>query len=1296
MPYAHPSIMTIRTFSRWVSYFLIFIVAIILIAILTIRFFVFPNIDQYKDDIAAYASKTIQRQITIGDIQTGWRHISPRVTLVDVVIYDEQKRPALTLKKIDTQLSWLSIGLFDLRLSELTAHSPKLIVRRSKEGIFYLAGVNLSGRGNPDFANWLLAQSKVSVSNASVTYIDEKRNAPPLSLRSLNLTLSNSAWKSLFGRHEFQISAQPSVGTTKPIALSGYFIGRDMSNLKDWRGNIHTSLQQTDIAVWRPWVDYPIELHTGMGNAEADLHFSKLAIDAVDADVQLQNVSIGHPSNNKLLVAKKLNGILGWKKTSNGQTINVKSFDLSLNTGLLVEAANGEWLTTRKNNKPWLDAYLSIQSLELHKVSESAAYFSLPTNWLNWIEGLSPSGNVRTLKTAISGHPDQLQHYSASAEFSQFGVQAFQKIPGFSNLSGSVDLNEREGEIQLDTRDATLDLKDILRWPVPIKSMQGAVEWQTNQKITKVFVDKLQVKNEHIGGVIKAKYEHTPANGGYLDLNAKFNEGNAKFAPYYYPIILGEDTLHWLDTSIIAGRADDVNVIIKGRLADFPYVNKKNQPDPSLGQFKVTAQIQDALIEYGTGWPLIRGLSTHMLFEGKRMLLNANKGYVFGNKIISSVVEIPQLDADWPMLNITSEVDGPIREGIKFVNESPVKEVTMGFTEPLKTAGDAHLHLELKIPLQDLESATYAGAYQIKNGTLLANDELGLPELSKINGTLNFNENGLSAQNISTEILGGASRLTLTTGKDKTIQINASGRINDTGIKKLVNQPIANALQGTTDWKGDIVIKKPLADFTFTSNLVGMAINLPSPFNKDAGQIMPLRIEKNQQEANSDEINLQYADLISGKIVRTLTDGQLAIDRGEIAINTPANIPLNKGLALRAKFDTLDVDQWLAFFKQNTAQTSTPQNNGNLPNWISQAEVSAATLKILSREIHQLKAVARPSPTGLKLAIQSQELTGDAVWQSEGDGKITAKLKNLIIPKSSDKADPSAKNEIKRLSKEYPALDLEVENFEMGDKKLGALSVNAFEDGDNWEIQKLSISNPDFVLTGEGTWHNWTRNPNTAFKFNLQADSIGKSLKRFGQPDAVKGGKATISGQLRWPGSPHEFDTARLSGNIKLDAEKGQIVKVQPGVGRLLGLLSLQSLPRRLSLDFRDLFSEGFAFDKISATATANNGILRSNDFYMTGPAAEAKIQGETNLKTETQNLKVSVIPHVSDSLSLAALAGGPIVGAAAFVAQKILKDPFNKIASTDYVITGTWDNPQEVESKKEPQEKQKESIDKP
>lgn len=1279
--------MTIRNILRWAAYLISFLALLLLIAVLVIRFFVFPHINDYKDDIATYASNTMQRKVTIGDISTGWHHLSPRVTLANINIYDEQNRPALTLQKVDTQLSWLSLGLLNLRLSELTAYSPTLIIRRSKEGIFYLAGVNLSGRGNPDFANWLLSQSKVGIQNANVTYIDELRQAPPLALQKLNVTLSNPAWKNIFGRHEFKLDAYPSVGTKQPITLSGYFIGRDVSNMQDWRGNVHIALQKTDISVWRAWADYPLEIKSGMGNAEADVHFSALAVDAIDADIQLQQLRVEPAHSTTPLIAHKLQGHLGWKKTKTNETFSAKEVNIALSNGLAVQSANGEWERSTKKNQPWVEGYVSAQTLQLHQVAETARYFKLPPPSMAWVEGLSPSGQLTTIKAAISGHPDALQNYALSAEFKQLSMRPYRQVPGFTNLTGNIDLNERKGEVHLNTHAAALDLKDILRWPVPIDTLQGAVEWQTNKQGTTIYADQLTVKNPHIAGTIKAKLDYKQDQRHFLDLQAKFDHGDAKFAPFYYPISLGKETLHWLDTSILAGRANNVNVIVKGHLADFPFVNAKQQPDTSLGQFKVTAQIDEALIEYGTGWPLIKNLSTQMLFEGKRMLLNANKGEVFGNKIISSKIEIPQLDADWPMLHIASVVEGPVREGIKFVNESPVKEVAMGFTESLKTAGDGHLDLDLLIPMQDLEAAKYKGAYQIKNGTLFANDDVGLPELSKINGTLSFTETGLSANNISTEVLGGPARVTLTTGAEKSLQITASGRINDAGIKKIITHPIANALQGTTDWKGDILIKKPLADFTFTSNLVGMAVNLPNPMAKAAGQIYPLRVDKTQRIADADEINLQYGDLISAKIARNMLDGKWAIDRGEIGVGMPAALSGTKGLLLKAKLDNFDVDEWLAFFKQNTPSDARASNA--LPSWLTQADIYASTLNVLNRDIHQLKASAKPAANGLKVNIQSQELTGDVIWQSEGNGKITAKLKNLIIPNSSDKVEPNAKKEIKRVAKQYPALDLDVENFEMGDKKLGALTVDAFENGDDWVIQKLNISNVDFTLQADGTWHNWTRSPNTTLKFNLQSDSIGRSLRRFGQPDAVKGGKATLSGQLRWPGSPHEFETASLNGNLKLDAEKGQIVKVQPGVGRLLGLLSLQSLPRRLSLDFRDLFSDGFAFDKISATATATGGILRSNDFYMTGPAAEAKIQGETNLKTETQNLKITVIPHVSDSLSLAALAGGPIVGAAAFVAQKILKDPFNKIASTDYVITGTWDNPQEVESKKETPQKQ-------
>ena len=177
--------------------------------------------------------------------------------------------------------------------------------------------------------------------------------------------------------------------------------------------------------------------------------------------------------------------------------------------------------------------------------------------------------------------------------------------------------------------------------------------------------------------------------------------------------------------------------------------------------FKVTAKLSNAILDYGTGWPMIEGLGLNMLFEGKRMELNADRGHLFGNKIISNKTTIAQLDADWPILKVISEVQGTTTEGLKFVNQSPVKLVTQGFTESLKTSGNGKLQLELNIPLEDLDAAKYKGAYQMINGTIFANPDIGLPELAQLNGVLNFTETSLFANNINTEIVGGPARLSL-------------------------------------------------------------------------------------------------------------------------------------------------------------------------------------------------------------------------------------------------------------------------------------------------------------------------------------------------------------------------------------------------------------------------------------------------------------------------------------------------------------------------------------------------------
>jgi uncharacterized protein YhdP len=187
---------------------------------------------------------------------------------------------------------------------------------------------------------------------------------------------------------------------------------------------------------------------------------------------------------------------------------------------------------------------------------------------------------------------------------------------------------------------------------------------------------------------------------------------------------------------------------------------------------------------------------------------------------------------------------------------------------------------------------------------------------------------------------------------------------------------------------------------------------------------------------------------------------------------------------------------------------------------------------------------------------------------------------------------------------------------------------------------------------------------------------IGRMLERLGYTDAVRRGTAKLEGKVSWAGTPTQIDHATLGGTLKAEAANGQFNKLEPGVGRLLGILSLQSLPRRITLDFRDIFSEGFAFDSIGGSARVEQGVINTKDLQIQGPSAKIQMKGEASIPAETQNLRVRIEPALGETLAVGAMIANPAIGAAAWVAQKILKDPFGQMFAFEYAISGSWADP--------------------
>ena len=346
---------------------------------------------------------------------------------------------------------------------------------------------------------------------------------------------------------------------------------------------------------------------------------------------------------------------------------------------------------------------------------------------------------------------------------------------------------------------------------------------------------------------------------------------------------------------------------------------------------------------------------------------------------------------------------------------------------------------------------------------------------------------------------------------------------------------------------------------------------------------------------------------------------------------------------------------------------------------------------------HTLKAVdlrAEADAGGWKARLESDIADGAFDWRKAGDGALRARFRHLRVGQEdaqggneggsgrsvgegdggAAQTEPVEEAPPRRL----PALDVVAEQFELRGLALGRLEVFARNRGGLWQLERFNLANDDGRLAGSGQWQAEGRQ-RTRLDFTLQTPDVGRLSQRLGYPDVVRGGQARLSGQLGWQGAPTRIDYPSLDGSLKLESGSGQFNKLEPGVGRLLVILSLQALPRRITLDFRDVFSEGFAFDRISGSIDVAAGVLRTEDLEIRGPAARVKMTGAADVVAETQDLRVLVQPTLSESIAIGAAAGllNPAVGVITYLAQKVLSDPIEKLFAFEYAVTGAWSDPQ-------------------
>ena len=1248
--------------------------------VLALRYSILPNIENYRGDIERIASQELGQPVSIGRIEASWAGINPDLTLFDVRIADAQGRPALAFSSVESILSWWSVPTAQLQLRLLRIDEPTLHLRRDAEGRISVAGIPLSQESSDGaVADWVLAQKRIRIAGATLVWEDEQRKAPPLVLEDLNFALDND------GRsHRFGLTALPPSDLASKIDLRGDFRGSDLDLLESWKGRVYAEIDYADLAVWRNWVDYPVALPHGRGAVRAWAGFADGGLNAVTADVSLQDVSLRLSANLPGIELDHLVGRLGAKFSDKGFEVNGRRIELLTRAQPLGKGSAREAIRIAPTDfhVDWQPAAGSkaaggsatANSLDLAALASLAEHLPLDVQSRQMLKEYEPRGLVSELRVAWRGDTAQLQSYSVKARFDDLARNAQGYFPGFSGLSGTVEANERGGSAIFRSQKPTIDLPSILPEPlIALDTFSAQAKWKIGKGSIDAELSHVEFAGPEAAGTAQGTYHYTGDGPGRIDLTAALSRADGRAVWRYMPHAVNEPARHWVRDSLISGMASEVNLVLKGDLAHYPFLDKQH------GQFLVTLKANDVTLDYGKGWPKITGIDADLRFEGAGMVLDVRRGMMLGAQLAKTRAEIPDFDAPVSMLLLKGRAEGPTAEFLKFIEQSPVGERIDHFTEEMQAKGNGYLDLDLVIPLEEarLGDSKTKGIYHFQANEVTVDP--GLPALEQVNGTLQFSDKDLRVPEINATLFGGPLKIKGGTQSDGKVLITANGSVSVGQLRKQANLPIFDSLSGTVNYRGEVRVRKRSADLVIDSNLVGLASSLPEPFNKTAAEAMPFSFEKillpavtppSGAPVQRDQLSASLGNAMAVQMIRRKQAEGYVAERGAIAVGRPLQLP-ERGVLFAVTGKQLDFDFWrqalLAKPSRSASNAAVAQ-----PSLISSIDLKVADVGVLGHRFHDVDLNASANAAQWQVRLASREMAGDLLWDGAGRGKLTARLKKLLVEPSAALAQGQLDQEV---VEELPALDIVADDFAVGARRFGRLELIAHNEGRVWQLDKIQLANPYGNLSGKGRWQFGNGN-RTQLDFKIESSDVGKLLDRLGSPGAVRAGTAQLDGKIGWNGPPVDLDYATLSGEMLVEAGKGQFVKLDPGIGKLLGLLSLQSLPRRITLDFRDVFSDGFAFDSINGKVSMSNGLMRTDRLQIDGPAARVVIRGEADLQHETQRLEVNVQPDLGGGAALGVALLNPLAGVATLLAHKILQNPLNQIFGFDYLVTGKWDDP--------------------
>jgi uncharacterized protein (TIGR02099 family) len=1303
-----------------------------------LQFWIVPRINEWRPELESLASRSLGIPVTIGSLAAHSDGLMPAVELGDVVLHDPgNQSKALQLPKVVVAVSARS--LMTLGVEQIYIEAPDLTVRRNAEGVISVAGIALSDSsdsGSDSNADWIFSQPEIAIRHGRLEWVDEMLSAPPLALSEVDLVLRSKGWT-----HSLRLDATPSQDWGQRFTVMGNFkeplLSVHSGQTQRWSGQTFLDFSHVDLSQLGQYLSpQDWRLQQGKGSVRAWVDIARGQPVGAVADVAVQAFELKWKDRPEPLALQALKGRLRASQRD-GYQFSVQGLEFTASDGL--HWPRGDFRLsyfptgTAGQGSGGEHGQVQADGIDLAIASQLAQRLPVPQPVLQQLQALQPSGQLQQIQFSWRGPLEHPEHYKASGQLRQLGLHAQPStegphsigVPGVQGLSGSFKLDQEGGEATLTkspgVERALMSFPGVFEDPdVPLDQLEASLRWQLQDKgrVIKVQVPRLSFANEDTAGQAQASWQTgagtdaQPRFPGLLDLQGQLSRANGARIHRYLPRDLGHDALRYVSESITSGQANAVNFRVKGELDHVPF-EKQGQ-----GEFHISAQMRDVNYQFvpdyllGPGeksWPPLTRLSGELVFDRNSMSVRKAKGFLGHTAIV--VEEAQAGVADWNLteVEVAAKAHGPLNEMLKVVQTSALSALTAHVLDSSRATGEGRLKLNLHLPTSHMERSKVQGEITLAGNSLQLMPEV--PVLANARGSVLFSEGGFQLQNVQARALGGDVRIEggMKSGTDPVL-VRAEGLATAQGLreaKELEGLPVlAQHLKGQARYGLQIKVLHDVPEIELQSDLVGMGVQLPAPLGKQADTALPLRISRTVPavaKPQNDQISLQWGKAAAALIERDISAANPRLLRGQIQVGEAAasapSLPPS-GLQANVQLPMLDLDAWNQLLPGDAAGSESnagSETKAPWSDWLPQQLVlKAGEVKLHERKLHDVSLQLSRSGKVWSNQIQARELAGridyhEASSQEPG-GLVVAKLARLTVPEGPDNGLDSSAGPADSSLRELPALQISVDDFQLGRRSLGSVDVQARNRWltvgpglREWELSRFNISTPEAVLTAKGFWSVSSadhKHPGqTQLQFQLNLRDVGKLLSRFEMQGVVANGQGGMQGDISWTGSPVTPDFKTLSGAVHLDVQKGRFLKADPGLAKLLGVLSLQSLPRRLTLDFRDVFSNGFSFDFMRGDVTITKGIAKTNNMQMKGVNAAVLMEGVADIDKETQDLHVVVVPEINAlSASLVATAINPLVGLSSFLAQVVLRGPLIAATTKELRVHGSWEDPQVTE----------------